>query len=54
VYENDRVIKKIEFLKDRDYITFSFPGIKLDQLGVRRLKIEVMCGEVAVDWVQLT
>lgn len=54
VYENDRVIKKIEFLKDRDYVTFSFPGVKLGQLGVRKLKIEVMCGEVAVDWVQLT
>ena len=54
VYENDNEVRKIEFLKNLDYITFSFPGLKLGQLGVRRLKIEVICGEVAVDWVQLT
>ena len=54
VYENDEVIHKIQFCKDPDYSTFSIPGVKLDQWGVRRLKIKVIRGEAAVDWVRLT
>lgn len=54
VYENDEVIEKIQFVKEPDYRTFSIPGVKLDQWSVRRLKIEVMRGEAAVDWVKLT
>ncbi|MBO1266255.1 cellulase family glycosylhydrolase [Proteiniclasticum sp. SCR006] len=54
VYENDEVIEKIQFMKEPDFSTFSVPSVKLDHWGVRRLKIEVMRGEAAVDWVRLT
>lgn len=54
VYENDEVIEKIQFVKEPDYRTISIPGVKQDQRGVWRLKIEVMRGEAAVDWVELT
>ena len=54
ISENEDVIKKIEFVEDHEYHTISFSGVKLAQAGDRRLKIEVLCGEVAVDWVKLT
>ena len=53
VYENDKLIDKIEFLKDSDYTTLSLLGTDLIQKEVKTIKIEVMCGEVAIDWIQL-
>lgn len=52
VSENDEVIQKIQFLKGADYEVFSLPSLKQDATFLR-LKIEVLSGEAAVDWVQL-
>lgn len=52
VYENDGVIQKIQFSKSSDYQVFVLPSLKQDATFLR-LKIEVLSGEAAVDWVQL-